>query len=191
MRRRSSELGVGSLLLSLVMLAGCAARPDLSRASAPGPSGRATGAADAHGSALVQAAARGKDAEGSVAAVTRPAPRDYSAVMELPDIHFDFDRYDIRADAARILEKSAQWLKANPSYLVLVEGHADERGTNEYNLALGDRRAKAAVNYLVSHGVHAARFTTVSYGEERGLCRESNEACWSRNRRAHFAVKMR
>ena len=75
--------------------------------------------------------------------------------------------------------------------LVLIEGHCDERGTNEYNLALGERRAKATMNYLVSQGVQAARITIISYGEERPLCTEKTEACWARNRRAHFLTKAR
>jgi peptidoglycan-associated lipoprotein len=80
-------------------------------------------------------------------------------------------------------------MKDNPSYLMLVEGHADERGTNEYNLALGERRTKATVNYLVGRGVSSGRLTMVSYGEERPLCTEHTEACWAMNRRAHFLVK--
>lgn len=80
-------------------------------------------------------------------------------------------------------------MKANAGHLVLIEGHADERGTNEYNLALGERRAKAAMNYLVAQGVPAARFTLISYGEERPVCRERTEQCWAQNRRAHFLVK--
>jgi peptidoglycan-associated lipoprotein len=123
--------------------------------------------------------------------VARPSVREYSPVAELPDVHFDFDKYDIRADAATVLRAGAQWLKAHPSYQLLIEGHADERGTNEYNLALGDKRAKSSMNYLVSHGVPASRITVLSYGEERGVCSEKSEGCWSKNRRAHFAVKPR
>jgi peptidoglycan-associated lipoprotein len=84
---------------------------------------------------------------------------------------------------------NAAWLKDNTHTLLLIEGHADERGTNEYNLALGARRAKAAADYLVSQGVLATRISTVSYGEERPLCAQRTEACWARNRRAHFLVK--
>jgi peptidoglycan-associated lipoprotein len=119
----------------------------------------------------------------------RPAPGSFVSLPELRDIHFDFDKYDIRQGEARILEANAKWLKANPDYLVLIEGHCDERGTNEYNLALGDRRAKATMNYLLAHGVAANRIHIISYGEERPLCSEKNEACWTRNRRAHFGVK--
>jgi peptidoglycan-associated lipoprotein len=84
---------------------------------------------------------------------------------------------------------NAAWLKDNSHALLLIEGHADERGTNEYNLALGERRAKAAVDYLVSQGVHTARIKSVSYGEERPLCVGRTETCWARNRRAHFLIK--
>jgi peptidoglycan-associated lipoprotein len=113
------------------------------------------------------------------------------AVRDVEDIHFDFDRYDIRPDAARILDANARWIKANPRALVLIEGHSDERGTNEYNLALGERRAKAAMNYLAGQGLPADRFTVISYGEEWPMCQERTETCWARNRRAHFLVKPR
>jgi peptidoglycan-associated lipoprotein len=107
----------------------------------------------------------------------------------LKDIHFDFDKYDIRSVDARILDENARWMKANPRYLILVEGHCDERGTSEYNLALGERRAKAAMNYLVGQGIQAARISTISYGKERPICTQKTEACWAQNRRAHFLVK--
>lgn len=107
----------------------------------------------------------------------------------LKPIHFDFDKANIRPGDAKILDASAKWLSANPNQLLLIEGHTDERGTDQYNLALGDRRAKAAMNYLVSQGVQGERITIVSFGEERPLCREHNEACWSQNRRDMFLVK--
>lgn len=120
---------------------------------------------------------------------TRPSPREFGAVDDVKDIQFDFDRYDIRPDAARILDANARWMKANPTALILIEGHTDERGTNEYNLTLGERRAKAAMNYLVSRGLPADRFTVISYGEEWPMCQDRNEACSARNRRAHFLAK--
>ena len=120
---------------------------------------------------------------------TRPSPREFGAVHDVKEIHFDFDRYDIRPDAARILDANARWMKANPTALILIEGHTDERGTNEYNLALGERRAQAAMNYLVSLGLPADRFTVITYGEEWPMCQERNEACSARNRRAHFLAK--
>jgi peptidoglycan-associated lipoprotein len=120
----------------------------------------------------------------------RPAVQEFAANPNLKDINFDFDKYDIRPGDAKILDANATWLKGNNN-LVLIEGHCDERGTNEYNLALGERRAKATMNYLVSQGVQAARITIISYGEERPLCTEKTEACWARNRRAHFLTKAR
>jgi peptidoglycan-associated lipoprotein len=117
--------------------------------------------------------------------------REFVAVAAVKDIHFDFDKYDIRPGDGEILDENAKWLRAHGDQLVLIEGHADERGTNEYNLALGERRAKAALDYLVSRGIQRGRFTVVSYGEERPACRESTEGCWARNRRAHFLIKTR
>ena len=121
----------------------------------------------------------------------RPSVAEFAARAELEDIHFDFDRYDIRPGDARLLDASAAWLRANPASLVLIEGHCDERGTDAYNMALGDRRAKATMDYLISRGIQAERITTLSYGEERPVCREHTEACWAKNRRAHFLVKAR
>ena len=120
---------------------------------------------------------------------TPPPPQEFSSIDALRDVHFDFDKYEIRPADAEILDANATWMKANPDYLVLVEGHCDERGTNEYNLALGERRAKATLNYLLARGLAADRFTLVSYGKERPLCSDPSEACWVQNRRAHFLVK--
>jgi peptidoglycan-associated lipoprotein len=122
-------------------------------------------------------------------AAGRPAVKEFAAVSDLPDVYFDFDRYDLRPSAQRILVAHATWLRAQAKALLLIEGHCDERGTNEYNVALGERRAKAAMDYLVSRGVDARRITVVSYGEERPQCREHGEPCWASNRRARFLVK--
>ncbi|HEY7542182.1 MAG TPA: peptidoglycan-associated lipoprotein Pal [Methylomirabilota bacterium] len=107
----------------------------------------------------------------------------------LKPIHFAFDSANIRPADAKTLDASAKWLAANPNQLLLIEGHCDERGTDQYNLALGDRRAKAAMNHLVAQGVAADRITIVSFGEERPLCKDHNEGCWSQNRRDMFLVK--
>jgi peptidoglycan-associated lipoprotein len=122
-------------------------------------------------------------------AAVRPAPSSYSEVPELQDIHFDFDRYVIRPDDTKTLDADAGWLRANPRAVLLIEGHCDERGTNEYNLALGQHRAKATLDYLIGQGIAATRITTISYGEERPRCTEHTEECWAKNRRAHFLVK--
>jgi peptidoglycan-associated lipoprotein len=107
------------------------------------------------------------------------------------DIHFDFDKSDLRSDALDRLAKNASFLREHPELIVTVEGHCDERGTNEYNIALGNRRANAAKDYLSSLGIGARNLPTVSYGEERPVCTQSQESCWWRNRRAHFVVTAR
>jgi peptidoglycan-associated lipoprotein len=104
------------------------------------------------------------------------------------DINFDFDKYDLRTDARGTLDKKASFLNQNSSVRSQIEGHCDERGTNEYNLALGERRANAAKQYLTTAGISAARLSTISYGEERPLDPGHNEAAWARNRRAHFVI---
>jgi peptidoglycan-associated lipoprotein len=108
--------------------------------------------------------------------------------FEAEGIYFDFDKAEIKAEAKAILEKKAAWLRANPSYKVRIEGNCDERGTNEYNLALGDRRAKAAQKYLNALGISMDRMSTISFGEEKPMCKEKNETCWSKNRRDDFKL---
>jgi peptidoglycan-associated lipoprotein len=107
----------------------------------------------------------------------------------LMDINFDFDSSEITPTAKGILAASAEWLMQNQSASLQVEGHCDERGTNEYNMALGARRAESAKQYLKTLGVAADRISTVSYGEELPLDPASSEAAWARNRRAHFNVQ--
>ena len=111
---------------------------------------------------------------------------ELNAKMPLGDVQFDYDQSTVRDDARGILQKNAEYLKRWPSTRIAVEGHADSRGTNEYNLALGERRASAVREYLVSLGIGADRMVTISRGEETPLCTEENDACWQRNRRGHF-----
>jgi len=106
----------------------------------------------------------------------------------LGDVYFDFDKADLTEESRTRLARNAEWLRSHPEFEVRVEGHCDERGTNEYNLALGERRAASAMSYMVSLGVGAGKLTTLSYGEERPQCTESSEGCWARNRRAHFLI---
>ena len=116
-----------------------------------------------------------------------PAPLE-PLVLEV--VHFDFDKSDLRPEARDILAQHAQKLKERPNELVLIEGHCDERGTIEYNLALGDRRAMSVRDYLVSLGIEAARITTISYGKERPLDAGHNEEAWAKNRRGAFVIKV-
>jgi peptidoglycan-associated lipoprotein len=110
------------------------------------------------------------------------------AASPLKEIHFDYDRSDLRADARDLLKGHAEWLKNNPAARIEIEGHADDRGTNEYNLALGAKRAQSAKDYLVTLGIAANRLSTISYGEELLVCKEATDECWQKNRRARFVV---
>jgi peptidoglycan-associated lipoprotein len=180
-----------TLLLTLVLI-GCAKRPATTAVSAPPPTtGSATVTPPPPTTAITPLSPGTTVTPPAAAPPTRPPVDQFHPVAELQDIHFDFDKYDIRPGDAKILDTNATWLKSHEDQLLLVEGHCDERGTNEYNLALGERRAKATMNYLVSQGVQANRVTIISYGEERPLCTEHNETCWAKNRRAHFLVKAR
>jgi len=116
------------------------------------------------------------------------APAEQELGIKVEDIHFDFDKSDIRDDAKAVLKNLAQILSTNPKANVTIEGNCDDRGTSEYNLALGDRRANSAKSYLVSLGVSSNRVKTLSYGKEKPLCTESTEACWTTNRRDHFVL---
>lgn len=182
---------ITALVLALG-LAACAKQPTTTSASAPAPGGAAGGGSSAD--AMRQAGlAPGEGGRGGTmsGSDSRPPLKDFRPASDLPDIHFDYDRAEIREADAKVLDANATWLKTHADHLVLVEGHCDERGTSEYNTALGDRRAKATMNYLVSRGVPAARITVISYGEERPTCAQRGAECWARNRRAHFQVKPR
>ena len=202
--KRSYILALGSLAVGtcVVFLAsqGCAKKPAVSvvstppaAAGSPAPAARTSqadkvqapgpsGAAPATGQNVVAPA---------TGAAAKPAPPSaFTTVSQLEDIHFAFDRYEIRPGDAQVLGVTARWLKTNPTVLLLIEGHCDERGTGEYNMALGERRAQAAMKFLVAQGIEARRISTVSYGKERPQCADKNDRCWSANRRAHFLVKL-
>lgn len=119
--------------------------------------------------------------------VTGKYVEDEGTSMEFSDIHFDFDMYNIKEDAKPVLDKLSSFLIKTDAK-VIIEGHCDERGTNEYNLALGDRRAQSAKQYLVASGVPRNKIETVSYGEEKPLCDEMTEGCFAKNRRDHFVI---
>ncbi|MFQ5846055.1 MAG: peptidoglycan-associated lipoprotein Pal [Candidatus Methylomirabilales bacterium] len=163
-------------LTAALLLAGCPKKPEV-QTGAPG-------------------AAAGPGATGQEQ-VTKPGPMveapaqpgvKPSAEAQLKDVFFDFDKAILRDDAKRTLNNNIEWLKANPEVRIVVEGHCDERGTNEYNLGLGDRRAKAVRNFLVAGGVDAKRMSTISYGEERPFVLGHDESAWKWNRRGHFVT---
>jgi len=182
------------------IVAGCTSRPALAQTLASAPTGAALPRA------FVLAQAEPAPAAPAPAAPVAPAPapeapiglprvREYQAIPELRDIHFDFGKAVIRPGDAKTLDANAAWLRENPDQHVLIEGHCDNRGLtsskNEFNMALGERRAQAAMNHLVAQGVQPSRITILSYGEERPLCAEQSERCWSQNRRSRFLVKPR
>lgn len=121
--------------------------------------------------------------------VTEQAAMDAEiANFQDKDIYYDFDKFNLTPDARKILAEKASFLNVHPEIKIKVEGHCDERGTREYNLALGERRAKAAMDYLIFLGINPMRISTISYGEERPLDPGHNEEAWTKNRRAHFLI---
>jgi len=131
----------------------------------------------------------------TVAAPPPPPPQQEAApdlaalfLKEVRDAYFDLDKADLRTDAREALTKTAEFLRNYPTIKVTIEGHCDERGSTEYNLTLGDRRAAAVKQFLVSQGIGADRLNTVSFGKEKPFCMESTEACWQQNRRGHFVI---
>lgn len=188
-------LFVGTIAVLALAAPGCARQPATSASSAPSPTAPATVSAPPPTAASglktpepTRPAASQPEAPAR-SAVPRPAPSDFAAIADVRDIYFDFDKYEIRSADAKILDANGRWLKDHAGHAVIIEGHADERGTPEYNLTLSERRGKATLNYLASRGVPATRMTVISYGETRPVCKESTEACWAKNRRAHFLVK--
>ena len=109
-------------------------------------------------------------------------------ITKLEDIHFRFDHYELDNNAKKTLRENAEYLKQNPEMKIEIEGHCDERGGNIYNIAIGERRAQAAKEFLVSQGIDSNRINAISFGEEKPFCFDSNEDCWFQNRRAHFML---
>jgi peptidoglycan-associated lipoprotein len=148
---------------SIVAMAGCAKKPPADIPPPPGASGPAS------------------QGDGAIVPGSRA---DFERSVTSNTIHFDLDKYDINGEARTVLDSQAAWLTKYPNVPISLEGHCDERGTREYNLALGDRRANAAKNYLASRGVNPSRISTISYGKERPIALGSDEAAWAQNRRA-------
>jgi peptidoglycan-associated lipoprotein len=120
----------------------------------------------------------------------KPEPVDVGAWKhQVRDVYFDYDKYDLRSDARALLQENARLLKENPDFRLVLEGHCDERGTEQYNLALGQRRADAVKDYLADLGITGTKLETISYGEERPFATGGNESAWSQNRRVHFTFR--
>lgn len=180
-----SSLILSCSLSALAGMSACSstdpAKPNAAALSQAGQSGSKKQAASAVRQAQTQS-------QSSLDALRRGEKPTTAAGSALKEIYFDFDRYDLSGDARKTLKTAGDWLRSNPSVRVEIEGHSDERGTSEYNLALGAKRAQAAKDYLVSLGVAVGRLSTVSYGEEIPVCREHNDGCWSKNRRDRFVA---
>ena len=193
MKRRRVRLNSATILLgALLILFGCAKKSEVQTAGAgvsgPGAKPRAEGKVEEEKISppvsIREIPVAPRDAErleqdvGSAAAEGSP----------LKDVFFDFRESSLREDAKDTLKNNIQWLKANPNIRIVVEGHADERGTNEYNLALGERRAKAIRDFLLAGGIDGRRISIISYGEERPFVLGHDESAWQWNRRGHFGV---
>lgn len=168
------------LALGAVVLTSCSAKKPMAAAASRESASAPPATSVAPPAASQPSSARGDVLSGDLATLNR---KGY-----LKDAFFDYDRADLRDDARAALSADAQWLKRYPSAKILIEGHCDERGTEEYNMALGDRRANATREYLASLGVPASRIATVSYGKERPFCSDETERCWQENRRGHFLI---
>lgn len=175
-------LGLLAVVVLVLLVAGCSSKQKGSgldgEEGEPGYGEDALGGAGASGGSLDLAQQGKYGAGGAGGANTGP----------LRDIFFNYDSFDLDEPSRQTLQENADWLKEHPEARVEIEGHCDNRGTVEYNLALGAKRAAAAKSYLVALGIGRDRLTTISYGEELPLCQEETESCWSQNRRAHFVT---
>lgn len=178
MSKVSFGIRTASALAAIFLLAACETTPDRD------VSGSGAGAAGASGSGNTVSS-------GSVSSLPAGVIAGSQKHLETEAAHrvfFAFDRYDLSQEARQALQAQAKWLAANPRATITIAGNCDERGTREYNLALGERRANSAKDYLISLGVDASRISTVSYGKERPIAVCSDESCWSKNRNATTAV---
>lgn len=202
--------GLLILVMAAALLGGCPKKPTIVKEEAKAPAAEvkidtkakeeaeAKARAEAEARARAEAEARAKaEAEARAKAEAEARAREEAAKLEakakeefrLEDIHFDLDKYEIKDKDREILSNLADWLSRNKSVKIEIEGHCDEKGTNEYNLALGERRANSTKKYLATLGIDASRIGTISYGEEKPLCTESSEECWLKNRRGHFVIQ--
>jgi len=178
---------------SLFLMTGCAKKSVIKDAATTGgeqtTAQKQAAAGDQPKDAVAAAdekVAKPKDTGVAEAAVKKTAPQAAAAQQMFENIYFDYDKYDLKPESRNILQKVADFMKGNAKYILRVEGHCDERGTAEYNLALGQRRADAAMSYLVKLGIDQDRVTTLSYGEELPADPSGTEEAWSKNRRDNF-----
>jgi len=189
MQKYLKRVAYGSMFLALVVAPGCSttneSKPNAAMAPKPGPSSQSRSPGQ-NSQALGDKNLPGGQDRSSLDALKRGGAVGTERDSATKDVYFDFDEYNLDNDDRATLRASADWLKKNSSVRVQIEGHCDERGTSEYNLALGAKRAQAAKDYLVSLGVAEIRLSTISYGEEIPVCRETTENCWQKNRHDRF-----
>jgi peptidoglycan-associated lipoprotein len=173
------------LLVGSLSLFGCPKRPEVVQAP-PTPSGPPAAAVQAPAATTAETPVMRVTPPAEVA---KPTPSSTSETVDLKDVFFDFDKSQLRGDQQAALAADVAWLKAHADKKIVVEGHCDERGTAEYNLSLGDRRARAVRDLLVKAGIAADRVSVVTYGEERPFVLGHDENAWKWNRRAHFALQ--
>jgi peptidoglycan-associated lipoprotein len=188
MKIRKSLLLVAILLISVLTFYGCPKKAEVT----------ATPEVQKEETDADRAAAAKKAEEERLAAEAKAREEEEAAAREraaaaeaagLKPIYFDFDRSNVREDARAVMMENAGWLKARPNVKVRIEGNADERGTIEYNQALGQRRASSAKKYLTDLGISSKRISIISYGKEKPVCTESTEECWQKNRRAELVAE--
>jgi peptidoglycan-associated lipoprotein len=190
MRRTKGRGQTGFSLIAMGMMlsllaAGCAKKVETAQQSVTPPEERVTPQTPASPEeSMKEQSPTVKESE-----MAPPGSSISATSTSLEMIHFDYDKATIRPDAKATLEKHAKWLQANPKAKIQIQGHCDERGTNEYNLALGERRAQTTKRFLTAMGIDGRRLDTISYGEERPTCIEHNESCYGKNRRAEFIVE--
>jgi len=173
--RKNLLWGLSLILVLAFLTSGCAGKKPFWKKKATAGGKLGTGLADISEEAIPpELSAKGME---------------FVETESLGDVFFDYDKYNIRSDAKSALNKNARWLKRYGGVEIQVEGHCDERGSSEYNMALGQRRATSVRNYLISLGVDPERIYTISYGEERPFAMGHNEEAWAQNRRGHFLIK--
>jgi peptidoglycan-associated lipoprotein len=176
-------LSYGLSLLAIIFFFSCG-----TPAAPPPPKWTAENPSASTGAATAAAKAAPKSEPSTTSSLEALRKGEAAAAGPLKDINFNFDSAALSETARATLKANAEWLKSNPAGRVQIEGHCDERGAADYNMALGAKRAQAAMDYLATLGIAGNRLSTISYGEEIPVCKEHNEECWAKNRRARFVV---
>jgi peptidoglycan-associated lipoprotein len=183
MHRRKAWYLMVVVCMGMLALWGCAKKAEI--AAVPEPQREATPAAAPTAEATAQPEQKVEAAKPAAEEAGEKAP---AAAAGMQPVYFDFDRSFIRSDAKEAMKANAEWLKAHPQARIRIEGNCDERGTIEYNQALGQRRAASAKKYLTDMGISGQRISLISYGKEKSSCSDNTESCWQKNRRDDFAV---